>query len=126
MKKIYNPDNMLSCPSFSVCKINGNTGYISGQVSMDINTGELINGDIALETKNTLDNIKSIVEGIGSTLDDILMVNIFMEDMNKFDEMNAVYKEYFQDCAMPARVTVGVNDLMGVKIEIACTVAVNQ
>jgi len=69
------------------------------------------------QVRQTLENIKSVVEAAGLTMKHIVYVQVYLEDMQKFDEMNATYAQYFRE-APPARATIGVAKLLGTPIEI--------
>lgn len=91
--------------------------FVSGEKALDL-SGRLIEGGIAKQTRVALENIKAILEAAGSSLNNIVKVNIYMTDISKFDEMNKVYAEYFPK-DRPARVTVSVAELpVGAEIEI--------
>jgi len=92
--------------------------FVSGEKGLDI-SGRLVEGGIVKQTRQALENIKAILETAGSSLNNIVTVNIYMTDLSKFDEMNRVYAEYFPK-DRPARVTVSVAALpVGAGIEIA-------
>jgi 2-iminobutanoate/2-iminopropanoate deaminase len=93
--------------------------YVSGQVGIDPATGKVVSDDIEGQTRQTLENLKSLVEAAGMTLADVVKTNVFVTDVNDFAAMNAVYKEYFGE-PYPARSTVGIalaNDALLVEIE---------
>jgi len=97
--------------------------YLSGQVGLDPTTGRLISGDVAAQTARTLDNIRALLESIGSSLDDVLRVGVYLTGMESFAAMNEVYARYFRQ-PFPARTTVAVRELpMGAAVEIEMTVA---
>ena len=97
--------------------------YLSGQVGLDPATGRLISGDVAAQTARTLDSIRALLESIGSSLDEVLRVGIYVTSMESFAAMNDVYARYFRE-PFPARTTVAVRDLpMGAAVEIEVTVA---
>jgi len=97
--------------------------YLSGQVGLDPATGRLVAGDVEAQTAQTLDNIRTLLESIGSSLDDVLRVGVFLTSMESFAAMNEVYARYFQQ-PFPARTTVAVRALpMGAAVEIEMTVA---
>ncbi|AIF69036.1 endoribonuclease [Palaeococcus pacificus DY20341] len=96
----------------------GNFLFISGQIPINPETGELIQGDIKAQTRQVLENIKAIVEAAGGSLNNIVKVNVYLKDMNDFQAMNEVYAEYFGE-SKPARAAVEVARLpKDVKIEI--------
>ena len=81
--------------------------FVSGQIALDPQTGELVGADIAAQTRQVLENVKAIVEASGITLQNVLKCSCFLDDMENFAEFNAVYDEYFGD-SLPARETVEV------------------
>lgn len=96
--------------------------FVSGQVAVDPATQELIAGDIAVETRQVLNNIKSLVEGCGATLADVVKCGVFLANANDFAAMNAVYAEFFGD-AKPARATVVTGFAVpGIHVEIEAIV----
>lgn len=96
----------------------GNLVFVSGQGAWDPKTGNLMaHGDIAAQTEIILENIKSILEAAGCTLDDVVKSNVFIKDLNEFSKYNDVYKKYFQK-NFPARTTVKITDFEeGMQIE---------
>ena len=97
----------------------GNTVYVSGQIPIDPKTGDIVKGDIKVQTRQVLENIKEILLAAGCSLKDVVMSFVFLKDMNMFSDFNIVYAEYFKENP-PARVTVEVARLpKDVLIEIA-------
>lgn len=84
--------------------------YSSGQLPLVPETGELISDDIKKATKQSLENVKAIIEEGGSSVEKIVKVNIFLDDVNDFAEVNEVYAEFFGD-HKPARSCVEVGKL---------------
>lgn len=78
--------------------VNGfeNLLFVSGQLPVDIKTGQLISGDIKKATETILSNIKNILEESGSSLENVLKVTVFLKDISKFSEMNDVYAQFFK------------------------------
>jgi 2-iminobutanoate/2-iminopropanoate deaminase len=98
--------------------VAGNLLFVSGQIPLDPETGELVGGDIGKQTRRVLDNIKAIVQAAGADMDRVLKTTIFLADMNDFAVVNGVYAEYFT-ATLPARATVQVAGLpKGVPVEI--------
>jgi 2-iminobutanoate/2-iminopropanoate deaminase len=92
--------------------------FLSGQIPLDPATGELIQGDVAAQTRRVLDNLRAVLEGAGSALDRVVKATIYLTDMNDFAVVNQTYAEYFP-AAKPARATVAVAGLpRGSKVEI--------
>lgn len=92
--------------------------YVSGQVPVDPATQHMISGDIATETRQVLNNIKSVLEGCGASMHDVVKCCVYLADGKDFGGMNTVYAEFFGD-AKPARTTVAVAfAIPGIKVEI--------
>lgn len=95
---------------YSQAVMRGNALFVSGQVAFIPATGELDTSTIENETKQVMENIKTIVEEAGMKMSDIVKTSIFLIDMNDFVRMNAVYANYFPTNP-PARETVQVSAL---------------
>ena len=80
----------------------------SGQIPIDPATGNLVEGDITAQTRQSLTNVKAIVEAAGLTMDDVVKTTVFLSDMNNFGAMNGVYAEFFTEGKYPARSAVEV------------------
>ena len=85
----------------------GDTLYISGQICIDPNTGELKKRDIQDETHQAMQNLKAILVAAGMGFNHVVKTTIFITDMHQFSEINEVYGKYF-DGDFPARETVQV------------------
>ena len=96
-------------PYSQATEVNGFI-FTSGQIPLVPETGELVSDDIKKATARSLDNIKAILEEAGSSLDKVLKVNIFLDDVNDFAAVNEVYAEYFSE-HKPARSCVEVANL---------------
>ncbi len=92
--------------------------FVAGQACVNPRTNEFEYGDIQSETRQTLENIRAILEAAGSSLKEVVRVGVFLADLNDFAAMNEVYKQYFPE-DQPARTTVGVQ-LPKIRIEIDC------
>lgn len=93
--------------------------YVSGQLGIDVSTGELANG-IEAQTVCSLNNLKAILETAGSSLNQVLKTTIFLADMNDFATVNKIYGEFFAE-PYPARSTIQVAGLpKGGLVEIEC------
>jgi len=86
--------------------------YVAGQGAVDPSTGKIVAGGIAEQTRQTLENIRHILEAAGCTMDDVVSNTVYMVNLGDFAAMNAVYAEYFPGTP-PARTTVGVASLPG-------------
>lgn len=94
--------------------------FVSGQIPIDPETGDLLVGEIGQQTARVLENLKAILEAAGSSLDKAVKVSVFLRDMSEFGGMNAVYAKYFPNDP-PARATVQVARLpkdVGVEIDL--------
>ncbi|MBZ4688210.1 MAG: putative endoribonuclease [Clostridiales bacterium] len=85
----------------------GNMLYVSGQLPINPENGELINEDVELATKQVMENLKAIIEDAGSNLQNVIKTTIFLKDINQFDKVNVIYGQYFSENP-PARVCVEV------------------
>jgi len=98
----------------------GNMLFISGQIALDPDTGELITSSIEDETHQVLKNIGAILQSAGLDYENVVSCTVFITDMNLFSRINAVYTTYFSIGAPPARALVQVSLLpKNVNIEIA-------
>lgn len=96
----------------------GNLVYTSGQLPIDAATGEFAAGGIREQTRQSLLNVKAILEEAGLTMGDVVKTTVFMADMNDFADVNAVYAEFFA-APFPARSAVAVKTLpKGALVEI--------
>ena len=97
--------------------------YTSGQIPIDPATGVFVEGGIKEQTRQSLLNVKAILEEAGLTMNDVVKTTVFMADMNDFAEMNAVYAEFFTE-PYPARSAVAVKTLpKGALVEIEVVAA---
>ena len=101
--------------------LSGNTLYTSGQIAINPATGDLVLDSIEIETKQVMENIKSILEAAELTFAHVIKTTIFLSDMGLFAQVNEVYGSYFSK-DFPARETVAVKTLpRNVNIEISIT-----
>lgn len=103
----------------------GNLVYTSGQIPIDPATGNFVEGGIKEQTRQSLLNVKAILEETGLTMSDVIKTTVFMADMNDFSDMNAVYSEFFPE-PYPARSAVAVKTLpKGALVEIEVVAGVS-
>ncbi len=94
--------------------------FVSGQLGMNPETGDLVGDDLASQARQALENLKAVVEAGGCSLADVAAVEVFLTDMGTFADFNAIYAEYF-DAHKPARAAIGVAALpKGGVVEIKC------
>lgn len=111
---------------YSQAVIVSNLVFCSGQIPLDPNTGELIEGDITKQTHQVIKNIKSVLEAGGTDLDHVVKTTVFLASMNDFSAMNKVYGKYFQGIS-PARTTIQVSALpKGALVEIEAVAQITQ
>jgi 2-iminobutanoate/2-iminopropanoate deaminase len=119
-KPIQIPNAPAPVGPYSQAILKNDTLYISGQIPLNPSTGLLEMDTIEVATARVLDNIDALLKEAGFTYNDVVMVSIFMKDLQEFQAMNQIYASYFQGVA-PARQTVQVSRLpLDVTIEISC------
>jgi 2-iminobutanoate/2-iminopropanoate deaminase len=100
--------------------ISGQLLFISGQIGMKPETGELAGPDFAAQANQALTNLSQIVRAAGSDLSHVVSVDVFLTSMGNFSKLNTIYQEFFQD-NKPARAVIEVSGLpKGACIEIKC------
>ncbi|MDZ7696819.1 MAG: Rid family detoxifying hydrolase [Deltaproteobacteria bacterium] len=101
----------------------GDTLYCAGQIGIDPLTGSLVDGGVEKETDQVLRNLGAVLEAAGMTYIDVVMVSVFLKDMNDFATMNGVYGRYFE-AMPPARQAIAVRGLPGnANVEISLVAA---
>jgi 2-iminobutanoate/2-iminopropanoate deaminase len=112
MKKIINTTKAPApIGPYNQAVLSGNTLYISGQIPLNPETGLLVQGDIKEETKQSMENLRVILEEAKMSFENVVKSSIFLSDMNQFSEVNEVYGTYFKADTAPARETVEVANL---------------
>ena len=110
---------------YSQAVICNGFAFLSGQIPLDPATNQLIEGGIAAQTERVLENLKSVLEAAGSSLDRVVKTTVYLKDMGEFAKMNEVYGRYFASNP-PARATVEAARLpRDVAVEIDCIAAVD-
>ena len=98
----------------------GGMVFCSGQIPIDIETGQFISDDVAEQTEQVLKNLSAVLEAAGSGLDKVVKTGVFLADMDDFAAMNEVYGRYFSE-NKPARATVEAARLpRDARVEIDC------
>ena len=105
--KISDVINASKAPISAVTK-GGGLVFVSGLPPFDLHTGQLVRGDIRVQTHHCLENLKAALEVAGSSLDKVLKVTVLVSNCAYWDDINAIYSQYFMH-EPPARtfVTVG-------------------
>ena len=115
---IHTPNAPAAIGPYSQAVQAGNLLFVSGQIPIDPATGVFAGEDITTQTRQSLTNVKAILEEAGYALSDVVKATVLLADMGDFAAMNAVYAEFFtSDC--PARAAFAVKELpRGAKVEI--------
>ncbi|MCD2198852.1 MULTISPECIES: Rid family detoxifying hydrolase [unclassified Halobacterium] len=124
MKRIIDtPDAPAAVGAYSQATTDGDLVFTAGQIPLTPDGDHLDDEPIATQTRQSLENVKAILEAEGLTMQDVLKVSVFLDDIDDFDEMNEAYKEYFQDNP-PARSALEVSALpKGAAVEIEAIAA---
>lgn len=108
-----------TAPYSDLVVVDNHLLFLSGLVSEDMEGGELLPGSMTAETRQTLSNLKTILERHGSDMEHIIRVDVMLSDFSLRNEMNTEYVKHFSPGRLPARVCFGGVDLAeGCKIEI--------
>jgi 2-iminobutanoate/2-iminopropanoate deaminase len=122
-KKINTQNAPTAIGPYSQAIAAGEMIYVSGQLGLDPKTGKLVEGGIAAETKQVIENIKAVLLAAGSSLAKVVKTDVYLADMSEFSKMNEIYASYFAE-PYPARATVAVKTLpKDARIEIAVIAA---
>jgi 2-iminobutanoate/2-iminopropanoate deaminase len=126
MKKVINTSNAPApIGPYSQAVVAGGLLFVSGQIPSNPATGEIVSGDIKIEAKQVMENIKAILTEAGLDFNHIVKTSIFLTDMGNFAQVNEVYGTYFTK-QFPARETVQVAALpKNVNVEIS-VIAINS
>ncbi|MEL6989608.1 MAG: Rid family detoxifying hydrolase, partial [Bacteroidota bacterium] len=108
---INNPNAPAPVGPYNQAVEYGDLLFISGQIAIDQQSGELIQDSIEAETKQVMENLKMILETSGRTFEDVLKATVFVKDMHMYGRINAVYASYFNEESAPARELVEVYNL---------------
>ena len=125
MKEIIATENAPGAigPYSQAVKTNGMV-FCSGQIPIDIATGEFVSDDVAEQTDQVLKNLSAVLEAAGTSLNNVVKTTVFLMDMADFSVMNEVYAKYFSE-NKPARATVQAAGLpRGARVEIDCIAVV--
>ncbi len=97
----------------------GNLLFLSGQIPLDPQSGEVVAGEIEDQAHRVLQNLQAVLEEAGSSLGRVVKTTVYLTDLALFPRVNSVYAEYFASEPAPARATVEVSKLpLGVEVEI--------
>jgi len=104
---VSSPDAPKAIGPYSQAVRAGQLLFLSGQVPIDPRTGQLVDGDIAAQTRRVFDNLQAVLSAGGRSFADVVRTTVFLADMNDFAAVNEVYGQYFKE-PYPARATVQV------------------
>ena len=119
--KVAHPDRQsgYNTGAYSDGVIVGGFIFVSGQAAVDFKTSKFVLGTIEEETHRTLQNIKSILEAGGTSMDNVVKCTVHLADIKEFDRYNVIYEQYFPGIK-PARTTVQSVLAENLKVEIDC------
>ena len=98
-------------PYSQAINVTGNITFTSGQIPLDINTGNLVSENFEEQVVQVLNNIKGILIERNCELSDIVKLTIYLVDLSKFDSLNKIFENFFSDICYPARSVVEVSKL---------------
>jgi 2-iminobutanoate/2-iminopropanoate deaminase len=120
LKKINSDKAPAPIGPYSQAIALDNLLFTSGQIAIDPNTGDIIDGDVVAQTRQVLENLKAVLSAAGCTIDSVVKTTIYLKNMDDFTQVNEIYAKYFSD-SLPARSTVEVSRLpKNVLVEIDC------
>ncbi|ORX92612.1 putative endoribonuclease L-PSP [Basidiobolus meristosporus CBS 931.73] len=120
LKAAYTEDAPAALGPYSQAIVANGFAFVSGQIPMNPKTGEIVEGGIKEQTRQSLANLGAVLKAAGSDFSKVVKTTVFLKDMNNFVPMNEVYAEIFGD-ARPARAAVEVARLpKDVMVEIEC------
>lgn len=124
MTPIHTDQAPAAIGPYSQAMVSDGWVYCSGQIGFDPDTMELVEGGVAAQTDQVLNNLGHVLEAAGAGLDTVVKTTVFLADMNDFAAMNEVYARHFGD-HRPARAAVAARDLPKfVDVEIECVARV--
>lgn len=123
---INTPNAPAPVGAYNQAILHNSVLYVSGQIALDPQSGELILTDIETETRRVLDNMGAILEAAGTNFGNVIKCSVFVSDIENFGRINTIYSEYFAPDTAPARALVEVANLPKyVNVEISCIAAVD-
>jgi len=127
-RQVVNPPGIAPLvPAYSVAIRHGDMVFVSGMTGVKPNTQDIIDGGVAAQTRQALENIRTSLQTAGATLADVAECTVFLVDMGDFAAMNAVYIEFFP-VDPPARATLAVTALPrpAARVEIKCSALIRR
>ena len=121
MKEIKTPDAPEAIGPYSQAVKSGDLVFLSGQIPIDPKTGNIIEGGIAAQTRQVLENLCAVLKAANLDMTNVVKTTVYLTDLSTFTEMNETYATFFKE-PFPARATVQVSKLpKDVQIEIDAT-----
>jgi 2-iminobutanoate/2-iminopropanoate deaminase len=127
-RHVVNPPGISPLvPAYSVAIRHGDMVFVSGMIGMKPGTQDIIEGGVAVQTRQTLTNIRSALQTAGASMVDVAECTVFLVDMADYAAMNGVYLEFFR-VDPPARATVAVAALPrpAARVEIKCSARIRH
>lgn len=116
-QSIHTGEAPAAVGTYSQAVRHGDTVYLSGQIPLDPETGQLVGGSIEQQIHRVFRNLRAVCKAAGSDLDGIVKLNVYLTDLGNFASVNTVMAEYFSE-PFPARAAVGVAALpLGAEVE---------
>ncbi|KAK2792915.1 hypothetical protein FQN52_002593 [Onygenales sp. PD_12] len=114
-------------PVLSQAVVHNGMIYCSGSLGMEPATGKMVDGPVGARTEQALKNLVAVLEAGGSSIDNVVKVNVFLASMDDFAAMNKVYEKFFSGPVKPCRTCVAVKTLpRNSDVEIECTAFLNK
>jgi 2-iminobutanoate/2-iminopropanoate deaminase len=127
LRIIETKDAPAAIGPYSQAVVYGGLVFCSGQIPIDPATGEFVEGGVEAQTQQALDNLTHVLAAAKSSLSRAVKMTVFLEDMNDYPKMNAVYESFFPGDKPPARAAVQVARLpKDALVEIDCIAAVED
>src|SRR4051812_33551707 len=105
LKRIETADAPAAIGAYSQASVANGFVYTAGQIPLDPATGQIVEGDVAAQTRRVMESLQNILKAAGSSLSNVVKTTVFLQDMNDFTAMNGVYAEFFGE-HKPGRSTV--------------------
>jgi len=125
-RQVVNPPRISPLvPAYSVAIRHGDTVFVSGMTGIKPGTQDIVDGGVAVQTRQTLENIRTSLQTAGATMADVGECTVFLVDMADYAEMNGAYVEFFR-VDPPARATLAVSALPrpAARVEIKCSAVI--
>jgi 2-iminobutanoate/2-iminopropanoate deaminase len=127
-RQVVNPPGISPLvPAYSVAIRHGEMVFVSGMTGIKPGTQDIIDGDVAVQTRQTLENIRTSLHAAGAAMADVGECTVYLLDMADYAAMNAAYIEFFR-ADPPARATLAVSAFPrpAARVEIKCSAVIRQ